>query len=95
MGKTLPYDTADALRAILRGADGENTVFSGHGFAPGAGSVSALQAAVSGAGGTIKTDAFAAVIDDFYLTNPIARASKTMAECSALSTALDTPVAAE
>ena len=95
MGKTLPYDTADALRAILRGVDGENTVFSGHGFAPGAGSVSALQAAASGAGGTIKTDAFAAVIDDFYLTNPIARASKTMAECSALSTALDTPVAAE
>jgi len=95
MGKTLPYDTADALRAILRGAEGESTVFAGHGFAPGAGSVSALQADVTGAGGAIKADAFAAVIDDFYLTNPIARASKTMAECSALTTALDTPVAAE
>ncbi len=95
MGKTLPYDTADALRAGLRGAEGESTVFSGHGFAPGASGVSALLAAVSGAGGAIKADRFAAVIDDFYLTNPIARASKTMAECSALSTALDTPVAAE
>jgi NADH-quinone oxidoreductase subunit G len=95
MGQTLPYDTANALRTVLRGAKGESTVFSGLGFAPGAGGVSALQAHVSGVGGTIKADAFAAVIDDFYLTNPIARASKTMAECSALSTPLDTPVAAE
>jgi NADH-quinone oxidoreductase subunit G len=83
------------LRAGLRGAEGESTVFSGHGFAPGASGASALLAAVGGAGGPIKADRFAAVIDDFYLTNPIARASKTMAECSALSTALDTPVAAE
>jgi NADH-quinone oxidoreductase subunit G len=28
---------------------------------------------------------FANVIRDFYLTNPIARASKVMAECSALA----------
>jgi NADH-quinone oxidoreductase subunit G len=28
--------------------------------------------------------AFASPISDFYLTNPVARASRTMAECSAL-----------
>ncbi|KCZ53853.1 NADH-quinone oxidoreductase subunit NuoG [Hyphomonas chukchiensis] len=95
VGKTLPYDTAAALRAGLRGPEGENTVFSGLGFAPGASGASALQTAVTGSAGTISADAFSTPIDDFYLTNPIARASKTMAECSSLSTALDTPVAAE
>ena len=95
MGQALPYDTADALRASLRGADGESTVFSGLGFAPGLRGVSALQTVSSKTGGAIKADAFKAILEDFYLTNPIARASRTMAECSALSTALDTPVAAE
>ncbi|KJS37733.1 MAG: NADH dehydrogenase [Hyphomonas sp. BRH_c22] len=93
--KALPYDTADALRANLRGADGKNTAFSGLGFAPGARGVSALQTVSSETGGSIKADAFKSVIEDFYLTNPITRASRTMAECSALSTGLDTPVAAE
>jgi len=35
-------------------------------------------------GGTIGTAAFVPTITDFYLTNPIARASETMAECSKL-----------
>jgi NADH-quinone oxidoreductase subunit G len=35
-------------------------------------------------GGDMGTDAFASPINDFYLTNPIARASRIMAECSAL-----------
>jgi NADH-quinone oxidoreductase subunit G len=95
IGTALPYDTADALRASLRGAQGENTVFSGLGFAPGARGVSALQTIRSETGGSIRADAFRPVIEDFYLTNPVTRASRTMAECSALSTALDTPVAAE
>jgi NADH-quinone oxidoreductase subunit G len=95
IGTALPYDTADALRASLRGAQGENTVFSGLGFAPGARGVSALQTIRSETGGSIRADAFKPVIEDFYLTNPVTRASRTMAECSALSTALDTPVAAE
>ena len=92
MGKTLPYDSADALRAALREA--EDSVFAGLGFAPGAAGVDALKTlietdqALSGA-------PLASPIKDFYLTNPIARASKTMAECSLLKTGLDTPVAAE
>ena len=94
LGKTLPYDSADALRAQLRGTEGESTVFSGLGYAPGVAGVGALQAPVVAAG-TLSSRVLNPVIDDFYLTNPIARASKTMAECSALASALDTPVAAE
>ena len=35
--------------------------------------------------GAIGTGAFTSAVDDFYLTNPIARASAVMAECSALA----------
>ncbi|MGB2177154.1 MAG: molybdopterin-dependent oxidoreductase, partial [Hyphomonas sp.] len=90
MGKTLPYDTVEALRESLR----ENAVFAGIGYAPGAAGAEALKAVPEGTGG-LSSAPFKPVIGDFYLTNPIARASKTMAECSALATALDTPVAAE
>ncbi|RAN34857.1 NADH-quinone oxidoreductase subunit NuoG [Hyphomonas pacifica] len=95
MGKTLPYDTADALRGVLRGAEGESTVFSGLGFAPGVRGIEALKQPMTSASTTLTSVSFGAVVDDFYMTNPIARASKTMAECSALASALDTPVAAE
>ena len=37
------------------------------------------------AGGAPTNQAFVSPITDFYLTNPIARASKTMAECSSLA----------
>ncbi|MEF2551252.1 NADH-quinone oxidoreductase subunit NuoG [Aurantimonas sp. A2-1-M11] len=37
--------------------------------------------------GTLKGGSFASRIGDFYLTNPIARASKVMAECSQLANA--------
>ncbi len=42
-------------------------------------------AGLAGLGGAADKAAFASPIKDFYLTNPIARASKTMAECSALA----------
>ncbi|MFN7055543.1 NADH-quinone oxidoreductase subunit NuoG [Hyphomonas sp.] len=95
MGKPLPYDTADALRALLRGKDGENTPFSGRGYAPGAKGVEALSAPVEAATGPLRAAPFVSPVVDFYLTNPIARASRTMAECSALASRLDTPLAAE
>ena len=95
MGKVLPYDTADELRALLRGKAGQNTAFSGRGYAPGAKGVSALIAAPPAADGGFGNAPFGRAIADFYLTNPIARASRTMAECSALATSLDTAVAAE
>ncbi len=94
-GKVLPYDTADELRTLLRGKAGQNTAFSGRGYAPGAKGVPALLAAPPAADGSLGNAPFGRAIADFYLTNPIARASRTMAECSALATSLDTAVAAE
>jgi len=41
-------------------------------------------AALAGQGGQMGSEAFASPVKDFYLTNPIARASRIMGECSAL-----------
>ena len=91
VGKTLPYDTADALREALRESV---PVFAGLGYAPGAEGKAALVEALPMTPQLSGTK-FASRIGDFYLTNPIARASKTMAECSQLKEQLETPVAAE
>ena len=103
MGKPLGYDTADALREVLRapqtaggGDDSEPrpSVFAGFGFAPGAAGAPALRD-IPATSQPLSDAPFAPVFEDFYLTNPIARASKTMAECSVLSAGLASPVAAE
>jgi NADH-quinone oxidoreductase subunit G len=39
---------------------------------------------LAAAGGSLSGAAFVSPIRDFYLTNPIARASAVMAECSAM-----------
>ena len=90
LGKTLPYDTADALRESLRES---HPVFAGLGYAPGADGAEALKTPIAGA--ALSPTDFASNGGDFYLTNAIARASKTMAECSQLKEQLVTPVAAE
>jgi NADH-quinone oxidoreductase subunit G len=41
--------------------------------------------ALASKGGNLDKAPFKAAIDDFYLTNPIARASAVMAECSRLA----------
>ncbi|MCL4712669.1 MAG: NADH-quinone oxidoreductase subunit NuoG [Pseudorhodoplanes sp.] len=46
-------------------------------------------------GGTPERTPFSAAVEDFYLTNPIARASSVMAECSALAESRAAQVAAE
>ncbi|MGB3624896.1 MAG: NADH-quinone oxidoreductase subunit NuoG [Henriciella sp.] len=92
LGKTLPYDSPAELREMLRQ---ENAVFSGLGFAPGAAGAEALGKLPDDAQASDKEHVFGAAIGDFYLTNPIARASKTMAECSLMKRGLETPVAAE
>ncbi len=92
LGKTLPYDTADALREALREA---NPVFAGLGFAPGDAGVEALKQKIKAGSAALTAAPFVAAIDDFYLTNPIARASKTMAECSLQKQGLETVMAAE
>ncbi|OHT20134.1 NADH-quinone oxidoreductase subunit NuoG [Edaphosphingomonas haloaromaticamans] len=72
LGHTLPFDTLDALRVAMAAAVpalGEQGL-AAYDWAP-----PALDAAASGTIGY--------PIADFYLTNPIARASATMERCSA------------
>ena len=92
LGKTLSYDSDAELRQVLRE---QNEVFAGLGFAPGASGHAALKEAPAKPQGLVKARPFEAPFADFYLTNPIARASKTMAECSLMKRGLETPVAAE
>jgi NADH-quinone oxidoreductase subunit G len=40
---------------------------------------------LAGKGGSVEKAPFKAPVEDFYLTNPIARASAVMAECSRLA----------
>ena len=91
LGRPLPYNTADGLRAALRDSVPS---FAGLNYAPGAAGSAALKA-LSPPMPALDGPAFQPDNSDFYLTNPIARASRTMAECSQLQTRLETPVAAE
>ena len=80
LGKTLGYDTLAQLRVKL-GAD--HPVFLGLDYAPATTSASAPPA--YGSAGALGTEAFKAAVTAFHLTNPIARASRTMAECAELA----------
>ena len=91
LGKTLPYDTSEALRDTVRE---QHPVFTGLGYAPGSAGAEALLAGPEATAALTK-DTFTTAIQDFYLTNPIARASATMASCSLQKQGLETPVAAE
>ncbi|MBM3556330.1 MAG: NADH-quinone oxidoreductase subunit G [Alphaproteobacteria bacterium] len=73
LGKTLPYDTHGELRRALVAA---HPVFGrlDH-VAPGAWGP-------FGAASAVEAKAFAYPISDFYMTDPVSRASRTMAECS-------------
>ncbi len=80
LGKKLPFDSLSQLRAKLYQAFPH--------FAAAdeiAESDSAKIAAVAKKAGKMNKAGFASPVKDFYLTNPIARASAVMAECSALA----------
>ncbi len=89
-GKTLPYDTLAQLRAKL-GQD--HPTFLGLDFAPGRTGDS--KAPPYGLAGQLQPAPFATPIKAFHLTNPIARASRTMAECAELAAGAKPAVAAE
>jgi NADH-quinone oxidoreductase subunit G len=82
LGQTLPYDTLAQLRARLFA---EHPTFGQIDYAPGAAGAAFDLGAVGGAG-SVSDQAFASPIKAFHLTNPVARASVTMAECAALAT---------
>ncbi len=80
LGKKLPFDSLTALRAKLYA---EYPHFAGlDEIVPGAGDEIA---AIAKKAGQMAKSVFASPVKDFYLTNPIARASAVMAECSALA----------
>ncbi|SHE57129.1 NADH dehydrogenase subunit G [Kaistia soli DSM 19436] len=83
VGHRLPYDSLGELRRALYAAYPHLQMID-HVEPAGLGDVAAL---ASSAGGLAST-AFRNPIADFYLTNPIARASAVMAECSALAAGL-------
>ncbi|WP_421590905.1 NADH-quinone oxidoreductase subunit NuoG [Shinella sp. M27] len=80
LGKKLPFDSLLQLRAKLYTAHPHFAAID----EIASGEIADLSA-LAKKGGTMANSGFASPIKDFYLTNPIARASAVMAECSALA----------
>lgn len=91
LGKTLPYNTLEQLRAALY-AEHPHLAQLEQITEADASALADLAKKAPKSAGKAK---FARAFDDFYLTNPIARASKVMAECSATLNRPDLAVAAE
>ncbi len=92
LAKPLPYDDLAALRKAML-ADAPH--FANPDRAPeNVGADPAIWTNI-GATGTIAKTPFQYPVTDFYLTNPIARASHVMAECSTLFVKPRTARAAE
>jgi NADH-quinone oxidoreductase subunit G len=80
LGATLPYDSLDQLRAKLMA---DHPTFGQVDYAPGHATAGSFDLSAIGKAGEVGDQPFVSPIADFYLTNPIARASVTMAQCSA------------
>ena len=81
VGAKLPYDSLDQLRLKLFA---DHPTFGQIDYAPGS-TVSAPDLSGLGDGGKLSDEPFGGAVTAFHLTNPIARASVTMAECAALA----------
>jgi len=80
LGKKLPYDSLGALRqAIFKAVPHLMRLDQIE-----AGNAADLKT-LAGRGGAVEKVPFKTSVEDFYLTNPIARASAVMAECSRLA----------
>jgi NADH-quinone oxidoreductase subunit G len=84
LGVRQPYDDLDQLRARLFA---DHPTFGQLDYAPGS-SPAALDLTLLGAAGAFDPAPLVSPIKAFHLTNPIARASVTMAECAALAVGL-------
>jgi len=80
LGHKLPYDSLAQLRAAL---------YKQHPHFAMTDTITPASAddvrALAAMGGSLDKAPFRSTVEDFYLTNPIARASAVMAECSALA----------
>ena len=79
LGVTLPYDDRAQLVAAI---EKDVTHFAGLNDAPVHADTAAATWEAVGEKGALDSAPVAYVISDYYLTNPIARASETMAKCS-------------
>jgi NADH-quinone oxidoreductase subunit G len=80
LGKKLPYDSLSALRqAIFKATPHLMRIDQIETSDP------AAIKTLGGKGGNVEKTAFKSPVEDYYLTNPIARASAVMAECSRLA----------
>jgi NADH-quinone oxidoreductase subunit G len=90
LGHRLPYDSLAALRTAL---------FAAHPHLARLDAITPGNPAdiekLAGRGGTPDKAPLRSTVEDFYLTNPIARASAVMAECSAIAEGAATRTAAE
>jgi NADH-quinone oxidoreductase subunit G len=77
VGKTLPYDTIDAVRARLAKV---NPVFAT--LDTLARMATSDRTPPAGGGGVLGSEPFAVAIRDYYQTDPISRASPTMQACT-------------
>jgi NADH-quinone oxidoreductase subunit G len=80
LGRKLAYDSLAQLRQAL---------FKAHSHLQRPDQIAPAEradiAALAARGGTLEKAAFGRALDDFYFTNPIARASAVMAECSLIA----------
>lgn len=90
LGKTLPYDNIGALRAELAK---QNPIFADINGEILKSNDPELR--LLGVSGHSDNSPITNIIDDYFLTNPISRASLTMAKCSALREGQKQKVAAE
>ncbi|THD80712.1 MAG: NADH-quinone oxidoreductase subunit G [Phenylobacterium sp.] len=81
LGAKLPYDTLDDLRRKLFA---DHPTFGRIDHVDGPAGAAGLDLGALGAAGPLSDAPFASPVRAFHLTNPIARASVTMAECAAL-----------
>ncbi|MDB5463745.1 MAG: nuoG [Phenylobacterium sp.] len=82
LGAKLPYDSLDQLRAKLFA---NHPTFGRIDYVAGREAAAGLDLSLLGGKGELSDAPFASAVASFYLTNPIARASVTMAECAALA----------
>ena len=81
LNRVLPYDNLGALREKLFA---DHPTFAGLGYAPGATDATEFDISALGESGAVSAAPFENAVIDFYMTNPILRASNVMAECSSL-----------
>jgi NADH-quinone oxidoreductase subunit G len=81
LGAKLPYDTLDQLRSKLFA---DHPTFGRIGYVPS--TPGPLDLGALGAKGALTEAPLASSVRSFYFTNPIARASTTMAECAQVAT---------